>query len=146
MANDKNLIPVYYEVYEPWEHLPTDVIQLGEIPEERATKIIQSLRILSGTRKSTCMARVHAEYSRNSSVSFNTAMRDHTPCDGQRFSISGMELSGPSKCTHKKWKEENAAQNCLKNMQHGKCVCPAGRVIAAALWPEMYAKNKQNTK
>ena len=35
---------------------------------------------------------------------------------------------------------------CLENLGRGKCKCELGRKLGAILWPEMYAKNKQNTK
>ena len=146
MADSKDLIPVYYDRYEMWEHDPVARAELGKIPADTARALVHSLRRMSGTTANTCLYQVHLDYRKPENVLFH-ATTPYNDTKIHELAISGIWLNGEKKCTGRTAKyDHNDEYACISKMRCGKCVCPAGRVIAAALWPEMYAQNKQNTK
>lgn len=141
MSAPDQLVYVNFVVYEPWEQLPTTVINLGGISVEQAQKIMDTFNT-NGVAPNACIKTLSMEY--KDSVRFG-----QMPGFGPRYST--LDLNGLFYCdTHpqckqisRKMNEVSKLKHCARNLRAGKCTDEfIKNTLGAALYPQHYGKQK----
>ena len=141
MSAPDQLVYVNFVAYEPWEQLPTTVINLGGISVETAQKIMDAFNT-NDVAPNACIKTLSMEYK-------DTVRFGQTPSFGPRYST--LDLDGLFYCdtypqckkTIRKMDNVSKLKHCARNLRAGKCTDEfIKNTLGAALYPQHYGKQK----
>lgn len=138
MANSEKDISVNFVSYEPYEHFPKTIEQVGCITESELKFLMSAFDTKSAPN--ACISSMNLEFSEE------TLFGSHSHCRYRSLALSEMFSRHTKplccKCSDK-IKETTKIKRCLNNLKNGKCCDEFIRnTLGAILYPQHYGKQK----
>ena len=141
MPEPNQLVYVNYVTYDPYESMPTNIINLGAITTDQAQELLDTFNT-SDVAPNACIKTLSMEYK-------DSARFSMTPGSGPRY--SSLDIDGLFYCdtyplcnqTIRKTNEISKLKCCARNLRNGKCTDEfIKNTLGAALYPQHYGKQK----